>query len=139
VTHTLMSIRRVVSNHNGWTPARRSRFLRLLARNGNVRAAAVACGLSRQSVYKLRRSDPLFAREWDGALAQRRAAADREVEALLDAWRERKSGLWTPSTLSTRCQPDGLEEPGHAGFARFSRPAQAAQRSAGVGRIGVST
>jgi hypothetical protein len=45
---------------------------------GDVRAAAAACGLSRQSVYKLRRREPGFAAEWDAALARRHEALEAE-------------------------------------------------------------
>src|SRR5690606_33895449 len=54
-----------------WTPALRERFLGHLSAGGDVRAAAARCGLSRQSVYKLRERDPAFARAWDAALAGR--------------------------------------------------------------------
>jgi hypothetical protein len=57
-----------LGNPSGWTPDRRTRFLSLLAESGDVRASALACGLSPQSVYKLRRRDGLFARAWLAAL-----------------------------------------------------------------------
>lgn len=60
-----------------WTPALRARFLDHISTRGDVRAAAAACGLSRQSVYKLRWREPDFAAEWDAALVQRRAAAQQ--------------------------------------------------------------
>jgi hypothetical protein len=62
-----------------WTPALRRRFLEHLSVSGDVRAAAARCGLSRQSVYKLRRRDAPFARAWDAALSQLRAALDEEL------------------------------------------------------------
>jgi hypothetical protein len=52
----------------GWTPERRARFIELLSESGVVRASARACGLSPQSVYKLRRRDALFERSWKAAL-----------------------------------------------------------------------
>lgn len=52
----------------GWTRERRVRFLTLLEQSGDVRACARACGLSTQSVYKLRRRDALFARSWKAAV-----------------------------------------------------------------------
>jgi hypothetical protein len=67
-----------------WTPALRSRFVDYLSASGNVCAAAAACGLSRQSVYKLRRRNPLFARDWGAAVEALRAAADREFEHILE-------------------------------------------------------
>lgn len=57
-----------LTDPNGWTPDRQMRFLSMLAESGNVKASALACGLSPQSVYKLRRRDPLFARAWKAAL-----------------------------------------------------------------------
>lgn len=69
------------------TPALRSRFLEVLAGAGDVSAAAVLCGLSRQSVYRLRGRDAGFARDWDAALAACRARGDAAVRALLDEWR----------------------------------------------------
>ena len=62
-----------------WTPDMRARFLERLAAGAGVRAAADACGLSRQSVYKLRRHDPVFACAWDAARTESRAALDRAV------------------------------------------------------------
>lgn len=47
-----------------WTPTRRARFLSMLEDFGAVRAASTVCGLSRQSVYKLRSRDPDFACDW---------------------------------------------------------------------------
>lgn len=57
-----------LSDPSGWTPDRQTRFLSMLSESGNVKASARACGLSPQSVYKLRRRDPLFARAWHAAL-----------------------------------------------------------------------
>ncbi len=67
------------TNHGRWTSALRVRFLDRLSVWGNVGAAAADCGLSRQSVYKLRRRDPLFAREWDAALARLREKLEQEL------------------------------------------------------------
>lgn len=64
-------------SHDGWTPARRAKFLTLLAETGNVRACAARCGLSAQSVYKLRRREPLFARSWAAALVLARDHAEQ--------------------------------------------------------------
>ena len=76
-----------------WSPELRRRFLDRLSAWGNVQAAAAACGLSRQSVYKLRGRDPLFAREWDAGLEAWRAAADRELARIL-AEDPRFARLW---------------------------------------------
>jgi hypothetical protein len=89
-----------------WTPALGRRFLDHLARHANVRAAAKACGLSRQSAYKLRRRDPRFARAWDEALAAFRQAGEAELARLVGHLLQgaaavderRNSALWTAST-----------------------------------------
>lgn len=73
-----------------WTPALRRRFLETLTLCGRVRSAAAACGLSRQSVYRLRDRDGEFAVQWRDAVAKHHAACDREVLAGLartvEAW-----------------------------------------------------
>ena len=74
----------------GWSPARKVRFLDRLSGKGDVRAAAAAVGMSRQSAYLLRRRDRVFARGWDAALV----LARRHVE----------------DVLATRAL-DGVEEP----------------------------
>ena len=52
---------------DGWTPAARMSFLRLVAEHGRVSHACQCIGLSKQSVYSLRARDPLFALGWDAA------------------------------------------------------------------------
>lgn len=69
----------------GWTRERRVRFLRRLAESGNVHAACAEVGLSRQSVYKLRRRDPQFAQIWKAALEAAREARVRRLLARLGA------------------------------------------------------
>lgn len=64
---------------NGWTMARRARFLEILRDTSNVTLAAEAAGLSFQSAYKLRSRDPGFARQWMEALEEGYA----ELEMLL--------------------------------------------------------
>jgi len=75
---------------NGWTPARKVRFLDHLSEKGDVRAAAARVGMSRQSAYVLRRRDRVFGQGWEAALA----LARRHVEEV----------------LATRAL-DGVEEP----------------------------
>ena len=72
----------------GWTRERQGRFLRHLADTGNVRAACAEVGLSRQSVYKLRRHNPQFAFIWNSALEVARDARIRRYVAALEARRE---------------------------------------------------
>lgn len=47
-----------------WKPA----FLRALANGGNIRAAALAAGVDRHTVYRARAASAEFAKEWDAAL-----------------------------------------------------------------------
>jgi hypothetical protein len=49
-------------------PLWRGRFLRALARTGNVTASAEAAGVDKSSVYARRKSDRAFARRWAKAL-----------------------------------------------------------------------
>jgi hypothetical protein len=77
-----------MQEHQGrgrWTATLRMQFLDRLSGDGNVRAAAAACGLSRQSVYKLRRRDPDFAGEWDAAVM---TSLERRRQAFADALRQ---------------------------------------------------
>ena len=53
---------------NGWTKARRTAFLCELAMSCNVRRAHAAAEMASGSAYRLRRRDPLFAKQWQEAL-----------------------------------------------------------------------
>jgi len=66
---------------DGWSPARKARFLDRLAACGNVRTACAGVGMSREAAYRLRRRDALFARGWDAALV---LARPRGAEVLAD-------------------------------------------------------
>jgi len=70
-----------ITRHDGWSPARKLRFLDRLAACGNVRTACAGVGLSREAAYRLRRRDALFARGWDAALV---LARPRSAEVLAD-------------------------------------------------------
>lgn len=89
-------------HRTGWTPTRRAGFLAILEDCGDVSAACSACGLSRQSVYKLRRRDPAFARDWDAALTRLQSRQDAEMAGFVAELRrragERENRSWTPST-----------------------------------------
>jgi hypothetical protein len=61
--------------HDGWTPARKARFLDHLAGHGNVRAACACAGMSHEAACRLRRRDALFARAWAAALVHAREAS----------------------------------------------------------------
>jgi len=54
---------------DGWTEEKQRRFIEVLADTGQVRLAAKAVGMSRESAYRLRRSahGAAFARAWDAA------------------------------------------------------------------------
>ena len=60
----------------GWTRERQVRFLTLVAEEVDVRRACAAIGLSRQSVYRLRRRNADFAKVWAAALCK---AHERKV------------------------------------------------------------
>lgn len=74
-----MSISPKRSHHGSWTPALRQRFIDAVAMCGQVAPSAAICGLSRQSVYKLRARDPEFAAQWDAAVAGFHAAVQHEI------------------------------------------------------------
>lgn len=65
-------------------------FLRRLAAYGNVSKAAFEAGVSRETVYKFRRSNVGFSQAWDEALDQ--AADIMEAEA----WRRAVKGVEEP-------------------------------------------
>lgn len=54
---------------DGWTEEKQRRFIEVLADTGLVGTAAKAVGMSRETAYRLRRSDhgAAFARAWDAA------------------------------------------------------------------------
>ncbi|MET0372614.1 MAG: hypothetical protein ABW039_14720 [Sphingobium sp.] len=54
---------------DGWTPARRRRFIEALVATCNVSEAARVAGRCLSSAYNKRRREPGFAREWEQALA----------------------------------------------------------------------
>ncbi|OBX20506.1 hypothetical protein A9995_01985 [Erythrobacter sp. QSSC1-22B] len=60
-------------------PAQQVRFLDALSLHGNVRAAAARVGVSRDTVYRIRRREPRFANLWDAALVHARAAGEAEL------------------------------------------------------------
>lgn len=80
------------TRHDGWSRARKARFLDRLAACGNVRTASKAAGMSRDSAYRLRRRDAAFARGWDAALLLsvprgRDVLADKATEGIEeDVW-----------------------------------------------------
>ena len=66
--------------HDGWTDARKVRFLGELAACGNVRSSCSHIGLSPEAAYRLRRRDALFARAWAAALVLAREASAEVLE-----------------------------------------------------------
>lgn len=55
---------------NGWTPARRSRFIAELAARCNVSEASRAVGKCHQSAYRLRARSAEFRAQWAQAIAE---------------------------------------------------------------------
>lgn len=55
---------------NGWTMARRTRFLEILRETSNVTEAVNAVGMTMAGAYALKNRDPGFARQWMEALEQ---------------------------------------------------------------------
>ena len=53
-----------ICRRDGWTAARRVKFLECLAATRNVSRACAAAGLSREAAYRLRRRDPALADAW---------------------------------------------------------------------------
>src|SRR5688572_28853922 len=86
---------RPAPRRDGWTPDRVIEFLECLCEKGDVRGACARVGLSRQSAYKLRRRDPLFAAAWQVAL---QVAHDAKVERMMAALPKRT--LRTLSSMS---------------------------------------
>lgn len=62
------------------TPKKVNKFLKELARTGNVTLSCRLAAGTRDAFYKLRRSDEVFAGQWDDAVQQ--AADNLEKEAL---------------------------------------------------------
>jgi hypothetical protein len=98
-----------------WTPSLRARFLSVLEDFGDVSAAVKACGLSRQSVYKLRHRDGRFAEQWAAALSRVAARLDAEARAFTADLRARAAAQqgrgenfpWIPSTDQLRVNQQG--------------------------------
>lgn len=76
--------------HDGWTGARKRRFLHALARTGCVRDACRIAHISSTSAYRHYKRDPEFGQAWERALTEilpvlEAAAFERAVE-----------GVWEP-------------------------------------------
>ncbi|QJQ33173.1 hypothetical protein GV829_12600 [Sphingomonas lacunae] len=72
-----------------WTAATRAAFIARLAECGEVRAALATVGLSPNSAYRLRATDPDFARAWDAALLHSRQTIVAELTSrALHGWQE---------------------------------------------------
>lgn len=76
-----------------WSDEAEERFLSVLAKTCNVKAAAKAAGFSTVTLYKRRARWPGFAAEWDVAVAQGYARLEaRLVELANDSLRKRRDG-----------------------------------------------
>ena len=69
--------------YDGWTPERQEAFLDLLRDDTDVLRASARLGMSRRSVYHLRKRDADFARAWDAALREAREEKGRRLIAEL--------------------------------------------------------
>lgn len=67
---------------DGWTKARRAGFIAMLSATCNVRASAAAMGMSDWGGYALRRRDPVFAAQWQQALAEGYGRLEQGLMAL---------------------------------------------------------
>ncbi|WP_147453192.1 hypothetical protein [Sphingomonas sp. PP-CE-3A-406] len=79
-SHRVVQVRKV--RPNGWTPAKRKRFLIALSMTCNVTSSSAAVGMNRHSASELKRRDPLFAAQWAEALT---SGYERLEEGLLAA------------------------------------------------------
>ena len=77
-SHHVVQVRAV--RRDGWTAARRTAFLAVLATTCNVTMSAAKVGMSRTTAQALRQRDPAFAARWAAALA---SGYDRLEEGLL--------------------------------------------------------
>ncbi|WP_375290846.1 hypothetical protein [Qipengyuania sp.] len=86
-------------------PGKRARaiFLEALADTSNVTAAAAKAGVTRTQVYRLRRSDPVFAAEWYDALAEGYDNLEMELLAHLRAGEGAKGSPKFDSATALRC------------------------------------
>lgn len=76
--------------HDGFTPAKRRRFLKTLRKTGVVLDACRVVGISSTSAYRTKKKLPDFAALWDSA----QAMAGSEIETL--AWQRGVEGLEEP-------------------------------------------
>jgi hypothetical protein len=67
---------------DGWTKARRAGFFAMLSATCNVRASAAAMGMTDCGAYDLRRRDPVFAGQWQEALAEGYGRLEQALMAL---------------------------------------------------------
>jgi hypothetical protein len=119
---------------NGWTKARRGTFLEELARSCNVYRAHAAAGMGEGSAYRLRRRDPLFAKQWQEALelgyerlemALVRRALEAVGELVLDESKEPVEKMSVTEAIGLLRQHRASVERGGA-VGRRSRPCEVA-------------
>jgi hypothetical protein len=67
---------------DGWTKARRAGFFAMLSATCNVRASAAAMGMTDCGAYDVRRRDPVFAAQWQEALAEGYGRLEQALMAL---------------------------------------------------------
>jgi hypothetical protein len=76
--------------HDGFTPRKQRKFLKILAKTGCVRDACRGVRISTTSAYRTREKLPAFDRQWETALAM----ASTPIEAI--AWQRGVEGVEEP-------------------------------------------
>lgn len=76
--------------HDGFTPKKQRKFLKILRKTGCVRDACRGVGISSTSAYRVRERLPAFARQWETSLSM----ASSSLEAI--AWARGVEGVEEP-------------------------------------------
>lgn len=82
---------------NSLTPAKKAKFLAVLAETGNVSTAAKTAGISRCSLYDRRKREAAFAKAWDDSEKQAADVLEKE------AWRRAVDGVDEPVYQKGEC------------------------------------
>ena len=91
--------------HLAFTPAKKVRFIEVLAETGNVRHACARAGISRHTAYKARRREAVLSQAWEAALALAAEHVDAVVaERALDGVEE--PVFWKGELVGTRRRYD---------------------------------
>lgn len=91
--------------HLAFSPAKKVRFIEVLAETGNVRHACARAGISRHTAYKARRREAVLSQAWEAALALAAEHVDAVVaERALDGVEE--PVFWKGELVGTRRRYD---------------------------------